>query len=72
MFAPRYFAPRMFAPRFFPPDADGAVVIDPEITTGGGQSKRYAPGIGHDLKSQAFREDEEFIAVLQAFLNRKH
>jgi len=48
----------------------GALVIPPDV--GGGSSKRRQHPITHGNKNTAFREDEDFIAVLQAFLNRRH
>ncbi len=43
------------------------------VLRGGGSSRRRRQPITHGNKNQAFLEDEEFIAVLQAFLNHtKH
>lgn len=50
----------------------GALGI-PEVEVGGGSSRRRQQPITHGNKNLAFREDEDFIAVLQAFLNHtKH
>lgn len=46
-------------------------LVTPAPEVGGGAGKRRRPPLVPDNRELAMREDEEFIAVLQALLNRK-
>ena len=67
MFGPSFFGVTYFGPVYFPPA--GAGVGLPGGGTGG-RTRRHVPGIT-GTRAIAMREDEEVLAMLEAYFNTK-
>ncbi len=69
MFGPAYFGVTHYGPVYFPPAGIG-VDVGPQPGGGTGKSRRQIPGTTSN-RSIAIREDEEVLAMLEAYFNNK-